>query len=368
MKVCILALGVVAVFAQTPAPKSVIGEVTSADAGGLTVKTDAGSSYTVKLDDKTTYLRVPPGERDLKKAAKIALADIGTGDRVLARGPVSEQDKSVAASSVIVMTKSDLAQKHDRDRAEWQRRGVAGTVTALNPESKEITIALRGPAAKTLTIDAASAGFRRYAPDSVRFADAKPSAFTELKIGDSVRALGDKNEDGSRVKAEDVVSGAFRTLAGTVVSVDASAGELKLTDLQTKQIVTVRTNADTLARRLPPEMAAMMARRMQGGAASGGANAGEGAPPAARPAGARPPGGGGNFDLQQMLERMPALTLAELKAGDALIVSSASGADRSSLSAITLVAGVEPFLAAAPRSAGVVNLGSWNMDIGLPAQ
>jgi hypothetical protein len=36
--------------------------------------------------------------------------------------------------------------------------------------------------------------------------------------------------------------------------------------------------------------------------------------------------------------------------------------------AITIVAGVEPFLASAPKSAGVVNLGSWNFDIGMPSQ
>ena len=31
--------------------------------------------------------------------------------------------------------------------------------------------------------------------------------------------------------------------------------------------------------------------------------------------------------------------------------------------ATTFVAGVEPFLAAAPRTAGQVNLGSWNLDV-----
>ena len=69
-----------------------------------------------------------------------------------------------------------------------------------------------------------------------------------------------------------------------------------------------------------------------------------------------------------MLERMPALSLAELKPGDALIVSSTQGADRSNATAITLIAGVEPFLRAAPRTAGQVNLGAWSFDIGAPAQ
>jgi hypothetical protein len=61
---------------------------------------------------------------------------------------------------------------------------------------------------------------------------------------------------------------------------------------------------------------------------------------------------------------MPQLALSELKKGDAVIVSSSKGPDPSSVTAFTFVAGVEPFLAAAPRTAGQVNLGSWNLDVG----
>ena len=74
---------------------------------------------------------------------------------------------------------------------------------------------------------------------------------------------------------------------------------------------------------------------------------------------------GGNFDLQQALERMPPMMLTDLKPGDALIISSTKGAG---LTAITLVAGVEPFLASAPKTGGQVNLGSWSFDGGIPAQ
>jgi Cu/Ag efflux protein CusF len=377
----------------------VIGEVTAVDAaaGKIQIKSDAGASYAVKLDDKTTYLRIPPGEKDLKKAEHIALADIGAGDRVLARGPVSEQDKTVAATSVIVMSKTELAKKHEADRAEWQHRGISGVVAAVNPQTNEVTMAPRGRAdAKPVTIDASGSKFRRYAADSVRFSDAKPSTFTELKAGDQLRALGDKNEDGTRLKAEEIVSGTFQTLAATVISVDSATGVVKVTDLQTKKPVDIRTNPDSLLRRVPEMMATMMAQRLQSnpdGAAAGapggpgrpggsaappaqGTPAGPGGPPEGRggpggsPGGRGGPGGPGrgNFDFQQMLERMPALSLAELKPGDALIVSSAQGADRSNATAITLIAGVEPFLRAAPRTAGQVNLGAWSFDIGAPAQ
>ncbi len=368
-----------------PALKQVIGEVTSIDAASkqIKLKGDDGTAYTVILGDATSFLRVAPGEKDLKKATKIAFTDVMVGDRALAL----EKESTLPARAVVIMTKADLAQKHERDRAEWQKRGITGVVTALNASNKEVTITTRGRDSKTITIDASAADFRRYAPDSVRFADARPSSFADLQPGDTVRALGDKNEDGTRLKAEELVSGAFETLAGTVDSVDPAAGEVRITNLKTKKPVVVRITKDSLMRRLDPVVAAMLARRLRPESSSGGgASVSGGAPGGAaagresfgRPEGA-PPGGPGGFrggfggpgggagaggDLQQILERMPQLSLAELKKGDAVIVSSSKAPGDAAMTAFAFVAGVEPFLAAAPRTSGEVNLGSWNLDLG----
>jgi Cu/Ag efflux protein CusF len=394
VKLWTLFLSLALAGAQTapPALKSIIGEVTALDASAkqIKVKADDGALYTINLGDATSYLRIPPGEKDLKKATKIAFTDVEVGDRVLARGSLTDETKSVAAKTLVVMTKADLAQKHERDRAEWQKRGISGTVTAVNPDTKEITINTHSRDAKPVIIEASSAGFRRYAADSIRFSDAKPSTFADLQVGDTIRALGDKNEDGTRFKAEELVSGSFETIAATVVSVNASTGELVVTDLKTKKPVTIQTNPNTMLRKLDERMAAGLARRMHpdaaaaggapGGAgasagASAGANAGEGNAAARPPQGAPGATGaafgqrpGGGFDLQQMLERSPQLNLADLKKGDALIISSSKAADGSSMTAFSLVAGVEPFLAAAPRTAGQVDLGAWSIGAGMPEQ
>jgi hypothetical protein len=370
-------------FAQAPpALKSVIGEVTTIDAAGkqIKLKADDGALYTVTLSDSTAFLRIPPGEKDLKKATKIAFSDVAVGDRALARGPLVDETKTVPARTIVIMTKADLAQKHQHDQAEWQTRGVIGTVSALNAANKEVTITTRGREPKTIVIDASAADFRRYAPDSIKFADAKPSTFDGLQPGDTLRALGDKNDDGTHLKAEEVLSGAFETLAGTVDSVDPASNTVQLTNLQTKKPLLVHINQGTLLRRLDPTMAAMLARRLRpdsaaggpggaGGAGGGAGGPGAGERPAGAPGGAG--GGGGGFrgagangDLQQILDRMPPLALSELKKGDAVIVSSSKGPDDSSVTAFSFVAGVEPFLAAAPRTGGQVNLGSWNLDLG----
>ena len=387
MKVWVGFVAVALCCAQAPpALKQVIGEVTSIDAAGkqIKLKGDDGVAYTVILGDATSFLRVAPGEKDLKKAAKIAFADVMVGDRALAL----EKDDTAPARAVVIMTKGDLAQKHERDRADWQKRGIVGVVAALNAANKEVTVTTRGRDSKTVTIDASAATFERYAPDSVKFADAKPSSFADLQPGDTVRALGDKNEDGTHLKAEALVSGAFETIAGTVDSVDPATGEVRITNLQTKKPLVVRTNQSTLLRRLDPQVAALLARRLRPDASSGAgtvaAPGGNRPPPgdnaAAPPAPGGPgdqggqgrfrggfggPGGGaGGGDLQQILERMPQLSLSELKKGDAVIVSSSKTPGDSPVTAFSFVAGVEPFLAAAPRTGGQVNLGSWNLDVG----
>jgi len=300
------------------------------------------------------------------------LSDVAVGDRFLARGPLDDATKTVTVRTILIMTKADVAQKQRLDQADWQKRGMTGIVAGVDPATKEITITTRGREAKTVVLEASSAGFKRYASDSVRYADAKPSSISDIQIGDTVRALGDKNADGTRLKAQELITGAFQTIAATVVSVDPASGEVRVTDLGTKRPLTVRTSPASMLRRLDERTATFLARRLRPELASAGGRGGapaapEEPAPGADSANGRGGRGGGNFDLQQVLDRSPQLSLPELKKGDALIISSPKG-DGNSVTAISLVAGVEPFLAAAPKTGGQVNLGSWNLEAGVPEQ
>lgn len=356
-----------------------MGEVKVIDAAGrqLIVKTDAGSLVTVSLGDKTVYMRLAPGEKTLTNAAKIAFTDVGEGDRVWARGKVADDHKSVPAAALIVMNKADIAKKQEAERAEWKRRGVLGIITALKPETKEITISSRTLAGQqSITIPITDkVELRRYAPDSIKFADAKPSEFAEIKVGDQLRALGERSPDALSLTAEKVVTGAFRVVAGVVSAVDAATGEVKINDLQTKQPLTIVVKQDAVLRRFPSaaEMGGMMAMMGRGGQGPGGQAAppaaGQGAPPAAgqsnRPNGAPggPPQGGGpgggrtggGPNIQDMLERLPTITIADVKVGDTIIVSSTKGADPTRLTAISVISGADTLLnmmAARQQAAG----------------
>jgi len=379
---------------QSPSPAiKPVGVVTQIGTGSFTLRTDAGPELAVQLPEGVAVLRVPPGSKDLKAATRISVTDISTGDRVLVRGKLSDDQKSVAATSVIVMTRADIASAHDAERLEWQRRSVGGLVKAVNPEAKELTISVPntpptpGNATHPMTISLApNAALLRYAPGSVKFSDANPGTFDQIKVGDQVRALGTKSEDGSKFTAEKMVSGSFRNLAATVISVHAEDGSVLVKDLASGQPVLVKTNADSKLHTLPQFIAMMIANfnagQMPGGTMqgrpAGGVSPAGGAGGRTAGGGAGPGGMGGRFggggqgggfggaprDFNQMLERTPALVLGDLKPNDAVIVVSTEGALPSEVTAIVLLAGVEPILSARPKGSNEVNLGPWTMGMG----
>src|SRR6185436_5221387 len=182
-----------------------------------------------------------PGETSLTNATDITISDVGDGDRVYARGTVAEDKKSVSALQIILMSKGDIAKKQEAERIEWRRRGILGVITALKPEAKEISISNRTLAgSQTVVIPVSdNTEMRRYAPDSIRFGDAKPSNFGELKVGDQLRALGERTEDPLRFKPEKVVTGSFRTVGGVVTAIDPATGEIKINELEKKKPLTI---------------------------------------------------------------------------------------------------------------------------------
>lgn len=324
-----------------------LGEVKVIDSAAkqMVIKTDGASLVTVVLSDTTVYMRVAPGETTLTNASKITFADVAEGDRVLALGKVSDDRKVVPARTVVVMTKADIAKKQEAERAEWKKRGVLGMITALKPETKEITISSRTTAGPQSLIIPVSdkVEMRRYAPDSIKFADAKPASFDELKVGDQLRALGERKPDGTAFNAEKVVTGSFKTVAGVITAIDAATGELKINELQTKQPLTIVIKQDAVLRKFPAAAGA-------GGGSAGGPGTGPGAGQGGPGQGGARPGGGAGMNIQEMLERLPTIAIADVKVGDTIIVSSTKGADPSRLTAISLISGADTLLSMlAPR-------------------
>jgi hypothetical protein len=346
--------------AQTPASNrsQVSGTITSvnADAKQLAMKSDKGEDVAVTTTDRTLILQIPPGETDPKKGTKIALSTVKSGDRTVVIGPTPADPKTWNATAVLIMSKSDVASLQQKDQDDWKKRGTTGTVTAIDAAAKTVTIK---SGSRTYTVQPSDkTTFNRYSLDSARFSDAKASSFPEIKTGDQLRVLGNKGEDGTSIQAEKIVSGSFRQIAATITAVNPQTGELTVKDLATKKPLTIKVEADSTMRKLPEQMAAMMARRYAPGRGGEGAAA---PPPGAGRGGGM--GGGRGGDIGQMLDNLPALPISQLKPGDAIMVSTTQGTDPGRVTAIMLLAGVEPLLTASPTATRDIMSG-WNLGGG----
>src|SRR5712692_11753598 len=173
---------------QAPSAARPVGTIKSISGNTITMTTDAGSDVTVQVQDSTKLVRIEPGQKDLKDATPIPLADIQPGDRILVRGKLADDGKSVVAASVIAMKKADIAEKQSREREEWQKHGFGGLVNSVDAADGTISIGLPSPGEKKSVAVHLSKDtiLRRYASDSVKFDDAKPAPLDQIKPGDQL--------------------------------------------------------------------------------------------------------------------------------------------------------------------------------------
>ena len=336
------------------------GSIRKLSAAGLTLATDQGTEVAVN---------VPPGARivrfasDLKSATPIPFTSLQVGDRVLVRGSLAADGVSIQAAVVSVLKQQDIAQRQQQELLDWQRRGVGGLVQQVDPQAASITLSVSaaGATRTVVVVTTARTSFKRYAPESVKWDDASAATLGDIHPGDQLRAMGTRSDDGTQLAAEAIVAGTFRNISGLVTAVDAAAGTMTVSDLASKKPVTVKITADSQMKNLPPQLAQGLAMRLKGAASS----AASPAPPSATPSStsnpadpARPRAG----DLNQMLARLPAITLADLHKGDAVMIVGTEGSVLQPPVAITLLGGVEPILTAAPAGKGTESfLTPWSL-------
>jgi len=325
--------------AQTPA-KSVVGTVSVFKAGTaeIEIKPDNGEPVAMKVTADTIAQKVAPGVTDLKKAEAIKVTDVLLGDRVLA----TPEPGTSNLRRIVVMSISEIAKKNEADKADWMKRGVSGMVASKSGNEVTLKIRTLGGESQAVVTVSDKTTFKRYAPDSVKFAEAKNSKLGEISVGDQVRARGVKSEDGLKVTAEDVVFGTFITKAGTITAVNAETKEIPVKDLSNNKPLVIRIAADSQIKKMP-DMGAMMGM-------------GRGAPPAGAPGAGGPPagmggaarggmgGGRGGMDINDMLERMPLSKVEDLKTGETIVVSSTKGAKNDQVTAIMMLANAESIL------------------------
>ena len=349
--------------AQAPANKSFVGTVAAFKSGTeIEFKPDSGAPVDVKVTPDTLARKIAPGETSLKNAVAASITDLMIGDRVL----VTLESGTNNALRVVIMPATDIGKRDEADRQDWNTRGLSGVVAERNGDTVTIrSQSLQGETRQTVTVSDQTK-FRRYAADSVRFADAKPSRAGEIAVGDQLRARGQKSADGNSVAAEEVVFGTFLVTVGSVVSANQATKEITLKEIGSGKPVVVQLTSDSRIK----QMAALPA--LPGGFPGGGPGAappGRGAPPAGAPFGAFPPGAanggmppglppgipagrGGAPTVAQMVDTMQAGTVDDIKPGQTIVVSSTKGAKNDHLTAIMLLTNADTLIRMAQMRAG----------------
>jgi hypothetical protein len=375
-----------------------IGTIKAINGNSITLTPDSGPEVAVTVQPNARLLRLAPGQTDVKAASPIQLQDLKVGDKIRVRGYAAGDATTFPALEVLVLTSSAVAAVGEQIRQDWLKRGTGGPVTAVDPAAGTVTLSVSSLGGKkTITVlTTKNTVVRRYAPDSAKFEDAKPSTLQAIHVGDQLRARGDRSPDGSQVTAEEIVAGNFPNIAGLIKSVDASSGTISVQDLVSKKTVDLKINADSQLHKIPDEMARGFAARLKaaGGSSGAGANSssgssaagahastagaspsgmgqgsaagGGGTPPgAAQGSGAMGPGGaggarsGGGFDLQRLLDQTPAVALADLHKGDAVAILATEGTPSGGSSVIKLFSGVEPILQA--NGSQAMMLAPWSL-------
>jgi hypothetical protein len=357
-------------LAQTAAPAAnppsanppKVGTVKAVSGNAITLATDAGATITVTVPEGTKVQQLAVGSTDLKTAKPGQFSDIAVGDRVLAAVKPGDTPDSFTARVVVLMKSADIAQMQASEQADWKTHGVGGIVSAVDPATGTIMIA---SGAKKIAVNTSSkTQFRRFANDSVKYENAKSGTLAQIQTKDQLQARGAKSADGTSIQAQEVISGSFQNISGTIATIDPAAGTITLKDLASKKMVTIEVTANSDIRKLPPQMATAFAARTSGGGESGGRR-GAGA------AGGQTEDGGGmrrsaGADLSQMITRLPSIKLNDLNKGDAvMVVASAANSGAAAVTAITVLAGVEPILTANPN--GGMDL-SMSMGGGAPVE
>lgn len=270
---------------------STAGIVTSIDPAtgtlNITIRTPEGPKpATVTTNASTEFTRYSPDTP--KTPAPSRLADIQPGDQVRVLGDKSEDGASIAAHRIY----------------SGAFRTVAGTITSVSPDGKELTIKdlqTKQPVEVSLNED---------------------SVVRKLPPMMAMMLARRLNPD-------------FRAAQGNAGNAENAGG--------------------------PPHGGNADQPRLGGEGTSGhwtpGGNNGQGGPMRA-----------GTGDLSRIIEHAPAINISDLKSGDAVVISGvAASSGNTRLIASSIIAGVEPIFQSAPPRQGR-SLGDWSLDMEVPAQ
>jgi hypothetical protein len=374
----ILLLFVSSAFAQTQPPKASLiqGEVTAIREADnvIGMKTETGD-LTVIISSKTVYKKLLPENPSPVAAVASSLSEIGIGDKIVISAFLSDDKTKATARTVYLMTKADISKKDQSNIEKWKTKSITGKVVLVNEPAKEITVAVKTPTGdKNVVLSTfTNTIYKRFSEDSLDFKDAKIESFSDVKTGDQIRAIGEKNADGSVLKAEEIVTGGFKQIIGKITAINPQTNEITVQEFAEKQGKTtvVALKNTSLLRKFPEEYVQPTLMKMMGTASNNGAttvrppNNSTPKPPQTTPSPTPTPNNGSVQIDENMFEKFQPVTLSELKIGDTIATLCPNKAGLSKFTAIRLLSGME-WLAAIPQITAMSGRGNGSPNLSIP--
>ena len=218
-------------FFSTLRPQAA-GSVQSVDAstGNFTITTKSGSSLIVTTSSTTTYRK--PG------ATSASFADVTAGEQVLVMGTTSA-DGSLAASQVLITPQGFGRHNFSGHPA------AAGSVQSVDPSTDSFTIKTTSGSSLIVTTSSTTT-YRKPGATSASFAD--------ISTGEQVLVMGTTSADGSLAASQVLIApqgfgrhnfSGHPAAAGSVQSVDASAGSFTITTKSGSSLIVTTSSTTT---------------------------------------------------------------------------------------------------------------------------
>lgn len=310
------------VLAQS-ANGSVLGTVTDNTGSAIEIAGDRGTVQRITITSATQSQQIPVGATDLKQATMIEPGSIRKGDRVL----ITLRDGSTEARRIVVMGAGDIAKRQDAERQDWIDRGVAGIVKAVS--GAEVGLRARGSETDVKIRVDERTKIRKYSRDSIEYSDTVPGSLNEIREGDQLRARGTKGAGGVLL-AEELIYGAFSTMAGQVTAIDLNNHAITIQPVGSNSSRLLTVLDKTRIKKMP-------AVPIQGGG-----------PPSLAGRGPSPGTSGGRTppppDLNQMIERLPLGTLEDVQVGQTIIASISESTEDNPATAVVVIANASALL------------------------
>jgi len=120
--------------------QGVQGIVTTATANKLTIKTDAGDSYDVTVNETS---------RIMKAGQSIKLSDVKVGDSITARGAVDATKKTVDAMMLMDVDAATIA----KAKENMGKTYITGKITAIDADNLKLTVMRTDNVSQVIAVD-----------------------------------------------------------------------------------------------------------------------------------------------------------------------------------------------------------------------